>query len=124
MTRHLRSYLFGAAALLVAAPLVLTTSAQSAQSSSTSSSTSARMKAADKPVRDLAPASAESVGLSSERVRRIEANMKRLVDEKQVSGLVTLLERHGKVVHFNAVGVRTSANRTRCRRTRSSGSIR
>ena len=105
MTRHLRSYLFGAAALLVAAPLVLTTSAQSAQSSSTSSTTSARMKAADKPVRDLAPASAESVGLSSERVRRIEANMKRLVDEKQVSGLVTLLERHGKVVHFNAVGV-------------------
>jgi CubicO group peptidase (beta-lactamase class C family) len=105
MTRHLRSYLFGAVALLVAAPLVLTPSAQSAQSSSTSSTTSARMKAVDKPVRDLAPAPAESVGLSSERVRRIEANMKRLVDEKQVAGLVTLLERHGKVVHFNAVGV-------------------
>jgi len=105
MTRHLRSYLFGAVVLLVAAPLVLTPSAQSAQSSSTSSSTSARMKAADKPVRDLAPAPAESVGLSGERVRRIEANMKRLVDEKQVAGLVTLLERRGKVVHFNAVGV-------------------
>jgi CubicO group peptidase (beta-lactamase class C family) len=105
MTRHLRSYLFGAVAVLVAAPLVLTPSAQSAQSSSTSSTTSARMKAVDKPVRDLAPAPAESVGLSSERVRRIEANMKRLVDEKQVAGLVTLLERHGKVLHFNAVGV-------------------
>jgi CubicO group peptidase (beta-lactamase class C family) len=30
--------------------------------------------------------------------------MARLVDEKQVAGLVTLLERHGKIVHFNAVG--------------------
>ena len=30
--------------------------------------------------------------------------MKKLVDDKQVAGLVTLLERHGKVVHFNAVG--------------------
>ena len=27
-----------------------------------------------------------------------------LVDEKRVGGLVTLIERHGKVVHFNAVG--------------------
>ena len=30
--------------------------------------------------------------------------MKRLVDEQQVAGLVTLLERHGKVVHFTRVG--------------------
>ena len=30
--------------------------------------------------------------------------MKRVVDDKQVAGVVTLLERHGKVVEFNAVG--------------------
>jgi CubicO group peptidase (beta-lactamase class C family) len=30
--------------------------------------------------------------------------MKHLVDEKQVAGLVTLVERHGKIVDFNAVG--------------------
>ncbi|MBZ5601735.1 MAG: beta-lactamase family protein [Acidobacteriia bacterium] len=54
--------------------------------------------------RDLAPAKAESVGLSTERLTRIDAAMKKLVDDKQVAGLVTLLERHGKVVHYNAVG--------------------
>jgi CubicO group peptidase (beta-lactamase class C family) len=55
-------------------------------------------------VRDLAPAKAESVGMSTERLGRIDAAMKRLVDDKQVAGLVTLVERHGKVVHYNAVG--------------------
>ena len=55
-------------------------------------------------VRDLAVATPESVGVSSERVHRIETAMKKLVDDKQVAGLVTLLERHGKIVAFNAVG--------------------
>ena len=56
-------------------------------------------------VRDLATAAPESVGVSSERLIRLKAAMKRLVDEKQVAGLVTVLERHGKVVHTDAVGV-------------------
>jgi len=30
--------------------------------------------------------------------------MKRLVDDKQVAGLVTLVARHGKIVHYNAIG--------------------
>ncbi len=55
-------------------------------------------------VRDLAPAPAESVGISTERLNRLNAAMKKLVDDKQVAGLVTLVERHGKVVNFNAVG--------------------
>src|SRR5262245_12891768 len=54
--------------------------------------------------RDLAMATPESVGVSGERLRRIDAAMKRVVDAKQVAGVVTLLERHGKIVHFNAVG--------------------
>jgi CubicO group peptidase (beta-lactamase class C family) len=54
--------------------------------------------------RDLATATAESVGMSTERLSRLNAAMKRLVDDKQVADLVTLVERHGKIVHFNAVG--------------------
>jgi len=65
---------------------------------------SARARVAQTGARDLAPAKAESVGLSTERLARIDVAMKKLVDDKQVAGLVTLLERHGKVVHFNAVG--------------------
>jgi CubicO group peptidase (beta-lactamase class C family) len=54
--------------------------------------------------RDLGAASPESVGISPERLSRLDAAMKHLVDDKTVAGLVTLLERHGKVVDFNAVG--------------------
>ncbi len=66
--------------------------------------TSSVPRATGTHVRDLGPAKAESVGISTERLSRIDAAMKRLVDDKQVAGLVTLLERHGKVVHYNAVG--------------------
>jgi CubicO group peptidase (beta-lactamase class C family) len=55
--------------------------------------------------RDLAMASPESVGVSSDRLRRIDAAMKQVVAAKQAAGVVTLLERHGKVVHLGAVGV-------------------
>src|SRR5271168_4300455 len=69
--------------------------------------TSADLKTTDKRGgRDLAPATAESVGMSTERLHRLDAAMKRLVDEKQVAGLVTLVERHGKIVDFNAGGQR------------------
>ena len=59
-----------------------------------------------KPGRDLAAAAPDSVGISPERLHRLDAAMKKLVDDRQVSGLVTLLERHGKIVDFNAVGRR------------------
>src|SRR5581483_8128413 len=59
---------------------------------------------AQKGARDLAMVAPESVGVSAERLARIDAAMKKLVDEKQVAGLVTLLERHGKIVHYSAVG--------------------
>jgi len=54
--------------------------------------------------RDLAMAAPESVGIAPDRLKLIDAAMARLVDDKQVAGLVTLLERHGKIVAFNAVG--------------------
>ena len=53
---------------------------------------------------DLSTASPESVGVSSERLRRLDAGMKGLVDEGKLAGIVTLLARHGKVVHFSAAG--------------------
>ncbi|HZR26269.1 MAG TPA: serine hydrolase domain-containing protein [Vicinamibacterales bacterium] len=58
--------------------------------------------------RDLAMASPESVGVSADRLNRLHAAMKKLTDDRQVAGIVTLLERHGKVVDFNAYGVRNA----------------
>jgi CubicO group peptidase (beta-lactamase class C family) len=56
--------------------------------------------------RDLAMAPPESVGISSDRLKRLDAAMKKLADDKQVAGLVTLLERHGKIVDYSAYGMR------------------
>ena len=42
--------------------------------------------------------------MSAERLTRLDAAMKGLVADKKVAGLVTLVERHGKVVDFNAYG--------------------
>ncbi|HXI27304.1 MAG TPA: serine hydrolase domain-containing protein [Vicinamibacterales bacterium] len=101
MKRHLRTVAAGLIALFVAVPLALDSSAQQAHARAAAG---AAAKNPEKSTRDLGAAAPESVGISSERLRRIDAAMARLVDEKQVAGLVTLLERHGKIVHFNAVG--------------------
>ena len=53
---------------------------------------------------NLAPAPPESLGLAPERLARLHAAMQRLVDEKQVAGLVTLIARHGKIASFQAHG--------------------
>jgi CubicO group peptidase (beta-lactamase class C family) len=52
----------------------------------------------------LSPARPETVGLSSERLRRLSAVMKRYVDEGKVAGVVTLVARGGRVAHLEAVG--------------------
>src|SRR6187200_150380 len=88
--------------LFTAAPLVRTPAAQGPAATATWLSGAAAGTAGN--VRDLSAVSPETVGISSERLRRIDTAMKRLVDEQQVAGLVTLLERHGKVVHFSSVG--------------------
>ncbi len=54
--------------------------------------------------RDLAVAAPESVGISSERLKRIDAGMKKFVDDQRVAGVTTLLSRHGKVVHSMVAG--------------------
>lgn len=46
----------------------------------------------------------EKVGMSSERLERIRPAMQEYIDEGLVPGTVTLVARHGKVVHFEAQG--------------------
>ena len=62
---------------------------------------------ADLPEMDGVPtAEPESVGMSSERLERLERVMQGYVDRSDVAGVVTLVARRGKVVHFAAAGRR------------------
>jgi len=54
----------------------------------------------------LTSAKPESVGMSSERLQRIDDYFQRAVDAKQIAGAVSLVARHGKIVHLSAVGSR------------------
>ena len=62
------------------------------------------------PTSGLPMASPESVGMSSDRLKRIDALMQRYIDDELVAGTVTLVARKGKVVHFNAQGVKDVAS--------------
>jgi CubicO group peptidase (beta-lactamase class C family) len=53
---------------------------------------------------ELPTAKPESVGFSSERLQKISEFTQRAVDESQHTGFVTMVARHGKIVHFEAVG--------------------
>ena len=54
----------------------------------------------------LPMATPESVGMSSERLERLDAAMQRYIDAGMVAGTVTLVARHGEVVHLKAQGHR------------------
>jgi CubicO group peptidase (beta-lactamase class C family) len=58
---------------------------------------------------DLPTAKPESVGMSSERLKRLDEGMKSLVNEGRLAGAVTMVARHGKVVEFDATGKRELA---------------
>jgi CubicO group peptidase (beta-lactamase class C family) len=47
----------------------------------------------------------EKVGMSSERLNRIKPVMQRYVDENKLPGMITMVARHGKVVHFDKYGL-------------------
>jgi CubicO group peptidase (beta-lactamase class C family) len=53
----------------------------------------------------LPSARAEDVGLSSERLKRINELMQRAIDASEVSGAVTIVARRGRVAHFEAQGL-------------------
>src|SRR5215475_10255819 len=55
---------------------------------------------------DLPMAKAESVGMSTERLSRIHDYIQGYMDRNEIAGAVTLVARHGKVVHFDAQGAR------------------
>ena len=54
---------------------------------------------------DLPEANPESVGVSKERLHRIDDVVRRNIDNHRIAGAVTLVARKGKVVHFDAQGV-------------------
>ena len=53
---------------------------------------------------ELPMASPETVGMSSERLARVDEYFQRFIDDNQIAGAVALVARHGKVVHHSAVG--------------------
>ena len=58
------------------------------------------------PIAAAAPtARPEEVGLSGERLHRINELMQRHIDAGTFSGAVTLVARHGRIAHFEAQGL-------------------
>jgi CubicO group peptidase (beta-lactamase class C family) len=55
----------------------------------------------------------EDVGLSSERLARVNAWAQQLVDNGKLPGLITMVARHGEVVHFNVCGLADVKRETR-----------
>ena len=69
--------------------------------------------AAELPRIDGVPtARAESVGMSSGRLQRIDDVMQAYIDRNEIAGAVTLVARRGKVVHFSAIGNRDAESGT------------
>ena len=59
---------------------------------------------------DVVVAKPESVGMSSERLKRIGSFVQEYIDADRIAGAVTLVARKGKVVHFEAQGWRDKEN--------------
>jgi CubicO group peptidase (beta-lactamase class C family) len=59
----------------------------------------------------LPVAQPEEVGMSSERLARVGA-MQRYVERGEVAGLVTLVARRGRIVHFESVGQRDAERKS------------
>jgi CubicO group peptidase (beta-lactamase class C family) len=55
--------------------------------------------------RDLPTAKPEKVGLSTERLKRINALVQGFMEANRISGAVTLVARKGRIVHFEPQGV-------------------
>jgi CubicO group peptidase (beta-lactamase class C family) len=53
----------------------------------------------------LPTARAEDVGLSTDRLKRINELMQRAIDANEVSGAVTIVARRGRIAHFEAQGL-------------------
>ena len=58
----------------------------------------------------------ESVGLSAERLQRINQVIQRAIDANEISGAVTIVSRRGHVAHFEAQGLMDIEARTPMRK--------
>jgi CubicO group peptidase (beta-lactamase class C family) len=54
--------------------------------------------------RDLEVINPAEVGISAERLERLDAGMQAMVDDGKLAGISTMLARHGKVVYTDTVG--------------------
>jgi CubicO group peptidase (beta-lactamase class C family) len=54
---------------------------------------------------DVPRGTPEEVGLSAERLTRINDVVQRAMDDEAISGAVTIVARHGKIAHFEAQGL-------------------
>ncbi len=52
-------------------------------------------------------AAPESVGFSSDKLKLLDADMDRAVDDGEVAGTLTLLVRHGKIVDLHMHGLKS-----------------
>ena len=53
----------------------------------------------------------EEAGMSAERLERIRPVMQGYVDDAQLPGFLTVVARHGKIVHFETIGMRDVENK-------------
>ncbi len=58
------------------------------------------------PMIDLTTSAPESVGMSSERLERLEPAMQAFIDDGSVAGISTMISRRGQIVHAMQVGHR------------------
>lgn len=70
----------------------------------TACDTSATADIAPQGPRDLSIVSPESVGMSSERLERLNAGMQKIIDDGRLAGITTMIARHGKIAHFETFG--------------------
>ncbi len=55
---------------------------------------------------EIPTATPENVGVSSERLKRVTEVGQSMVDAGQVTGIITQISRHGKIIHTDVIGVR------------------
>ena len=55
--------------------------------------------------RDLSFVAPSEVGLSAERLKRLDDGLQAMVDDGKLAGVVTLLSRHGKIAFVDVAGV-------------------
>jgi CubicO group peptidase (beta-lactamase class C family) len=61
---------------------------------------------------NIPTAKAEQAGMSTDRLQRLSAAMRGYIDRGEVAGTVTLVARHGKIVHLEAQGLMDIESKT------------